>query len=57
MLTFYAVPFRGNISFNRGSSRVTNLPSRRIKKLVLRPSCLLFTMLVEASWEVCHDVA
>ena len=57
MLTFYIVPFRRNISFNRGSSRMTNLPSRRIKKLVLRPSRLLLTMLFEAPGEVCHDDA
>ena len=57
MLTFYVVPFRRNISFNRGSSRVTNLPSRRIKKLVMRTSRLLLTMLFEAPEEVCHDVA
>ena len=57
MLTFYVIPFRRNISFGRASSRVTNLPSRRIKKLVLRQSYSLFTMLIEASSEVCHDVA
>ena len=57
MLTFYGVPFRRNISFIRESSRMTNLPSRRIKKSVLRPSRLLFTMLLEASEEVCHDGA
>ena len=57
MLTFYVVPFRRHISFMRESSRVTNLPSRRIKKLVLRPSRLLHTMLLKASSEVRHDVA
>ena len=57
MLTFYVVPFRRHISFMRESSRVTSLRSRRIKKLVLRPSRLLLTMLGEASGEVRHDVA
>ena len=57
MLTFYIVPFRRNISFNRESSRMTNLPSRRIKKLVMRTSRLLLTMLFEAPGEVCHDDA
>lgn len=57
VLTFYVVPFRRNISFIRESSRMTNLPSRRTKKLVLRQSRLLFTMLLEVPGEVRHDVA
>ena len=57
MLTFYAVSFSRDISFKRELSRVTNLPSRSTKQLVLRPSRLLPTMFVEASLEVCHDVA
>ena len=46
MLTFYVVPSRRNISLGRESSRATNLPSRRIKHLVLRSSRLLLTMFV-----------
>ena len=57
MLTFYVVPFRRNFSVKRDVSQLTNLPSRIVKNLVLRPSRLLLTMLLRASSEVCHDVA
>ena len=57
MLTFYVVPFRRNISFERGLSRLTNLPSRIAEQLVMRPSRFDLTMLLRAAVEVCHDVA
>ena len=57
MLTFHAVPFRRNISFKRELSRVTNLPSRTAKQMVVRQLCFRLTMLLGASEGVCHDVA
>lgn len=57
MLTFYDVPFRRNISLTHDVSRVADLNSRMIEKSVMRSPFFLLKMLVEASVEVCHDVA
>ena len=57
MLTFYDVPFLRNSSLTHDLSRVTSLRSRMTEKSVMRNVFFQLTMLIEASVEVCHDVA